>query len=104
MIACGEDPPPPTPRVEPPPPPAPIAGRRGVSDHAAFALVPSDEGALLVIGVPYLEGGGVRAISLGAHGEQQTEVAVATLPPADRASPIAEIDAAAVGRRVGVAW
>ncbi len=109
---CGDDPPPeptiePLPRVERPG----VAAGRPVATSSAFALVPSSDGALLVWAAPGAVGGGVRALPLGPVGQVSgperrlvTEGAGAGGAHEDRIGQVVEVDAAAVGRRVGVAW
>jgi hypothetical protein len=94
LIACDGDPP--VIRPEPPPRSVVIAEPRAISDAAAFALVPTGEGALLVWGAR----DGVRAIPLGPLGEP----AGAELELDEEERAITEIDATASGRRVAVAW
>jgi hypothetical protein len=105
-IACGEEETPTPVRRAPPPPPTPIAAGRAIGDAAAFALVPTDEGALLVWGAPYARGGGVRALSLGPRGEAlETDRRIALGGAVEEhVSPVVEIDAATAGRSVGIAW
>ena len=108
--ACG-DPPPPEAPVAPPPPPLPIAAPRAVSTSAAFDLVATADGAVLVWGVPPRVGGGVRALALSATGAAQGhEVDVARRGMAaggaieEAPAQVTEISAIASGRRVGVVW
>jgi len=110
VTACEEEEPP-APPPEPPPPPAPIVAGRTMADDAAFALVPVPDGALLIWASPHREGGGVKAVSLSPTG-----AAVGSDRPVARRGAAAggsaethpsqavELDAFAVGRRVGVAW
>lgn len=111
LLGC-EDPPPELPPPLPPgPPPAPIAGPRGVADDAAFAIVPSPDGALLFWAVPYREGGGVRVVTLsptgGALGAERPVAqrgAAAGGAAEQHVSQAVELDAFSVGRRVALAW
>lgn len=104
-IACSEEAPPARPRPEPPPPPLPIAAPRALGGENAFAMAPTDDGAVLFFGAAYTEGGGLRAVPLGPHGEEVARDVVVWSPArADAAFPIVEVEAAAIGRRVGVAW
>ena len=96
MALLGCDGGPPEARSEPTLRAAAIAEPRAISDAAAFALVPTGEGALLVWGAQR----GVRAIPLGPLGEP----AGAEVVLSDEARAITEIDASASGRRVAVAW
>jgi hypothetical protein len=82
-----------------------------VATPAAFAVIPASEGALLLWAAPRAAGGGVRALPLGPLGQVTgpertivTEGAAAGGAFEDRIGQVVELDAAAVGRRVGVAW
>lgn len=110
-IACAEERETPAPRPEPPRPRAPIASSRSIAEAGAFALVPVGEGALLVYGAPYSAGGGVRALPLGALGEAMGRESLVVSRGAAAGGPIerrvghaVEVEAAAIGRRVGIAW
>ncbi len=79
---------------EPARPPPPIAEAGAISDAAAFALVPTGEGALLAWGAA----SGVRVLVLGPHGEPIQP------PQTLDETRVLEVDAAAAGRRVALAW
>src|SRR6185369_12080253 len=70
------------------------------------ALVPTGEGAFLAWGVPAAQGGGVRSLALGPLGQVlEAERSVVASGSADEGvTPEVEIEAAAVGRQVGLAY
>ncbi|MCA9606124.1 MAG: hypothetical protein KC619_11045 [Myxococcales bacterium] len=109
-LGCDDPPPPPAP-PPPPPPPEPIVAGRTIADDAAFAIVPSADGARLFWAVPYREGGGIRTVALSATGAAlggdqpvATRGAAAGGTAEQHVSQAVELDAFAVGRRIGVAW
>jgi len=83
----------------PAPVPAPFASR-SVSGEAAFDLVATDDGALLVWG----EGDALRASVLDARGTER-DAPIAIEPSRSRSKRhVVEVSAASAGSRVGVAW
>ncbi len=121
---CGEEPAPaaaPTPAA-----PAPIAAGRALAAPGAFALTPVADGALLAWGAPRAVGGGVRTLRLGPLGQAlDRERAVTERGAAgggaagggaagggaagggaaeEHLRQAVEVDAFAVGGRVGLAW
>lgn len=108
---CGEEPPPPAPRVLIERPIAPIISSRPVATRAAFDFVASTGGAVLAWGAPARFGGGVRAQLVDAlGGARGTDVDVATRGIAHGGaaeqvpSQIDELSMAVAGSRVGVGW
>jgi hypothetical protein len=114
-LGCGGDPVAPVDNsaVAPPPPqaPRPLAVGRMVATRAAFDLIASAEGAVLVWGVPQTEGGGVRALALDAYGGVRGhEVVVvaeglsASASADDDPGHVEDVAAAAAGARTAIAW
>jgi len=111
LLAACEEEEPPAPPPAPPPPPEPIVAGRTMADDAAFALVPVPDGALLIWASPHREGGGVKAVTLSPTGAAMgsdrpvaRRGAAAGGSAETHPSQAVELDAFAVGRRVGVAW
>ncbi|MCB9597492.1 MAG: hypothetical protein H6719_32525 [Sandaracinaceae bacterium] len=110
-VGCDDPPPPPEPPPPPPPPPGPIVAGRAIANDGAFALIPSPEGARLFWGAPHREGGGVRTVglsptgaALGADRAVAAHGAAAGGTAEQHVSQAVELDAYAVGRRIGLAW
>ncbi len=103
----------PKPKPKPKPPPlAPLLGPRPVATQAAFDLVATGEGGVLVWGVPTARGAGIRAIAIdplgGPRGSERNAVAPGHAAGGGNAEDIppdaVEIAAAAGGGRLGVVW
>jgi hypothetical protein len=89
-IGCGDPPPPRAEAARAPP----VAAPRTLAGAAAFALVPSDDAALLVWGSEE----GVFAEPLGPRGTPGARTTVAA------GARAVELEAASLGRRIAVAW
>ncbi len=101
---CGDEPSPDTSPAPAPPPPAPVLAPKRVATAAAFDLVPSGRGALLFVGPPADDGGGVAAHPLGPMGERAGDTISVWRGRAPVAPYAIEIAAAAGGGRTAVAW
>jgi hypothetical protein len=92
-------------------PPRLLAAGRPVSTRAAFDLIATGEGAVLVWGVPTTDGGGVRALALDPHGGARGHEVV-VVSEAQRADPqrddgpgqVEDVAATVAGARIAVGW